>query len=206
MCLMFCLTGREYETRNFSFEEVNHHMAEKLALVCVSLHFRILLRIVFISSLVQLIASFPIVVNHCYSCVSLSIQKQILYYWLLNESKCLTLKKCFIFLQLAKKMLLKHISDVHFYSLSLLRISSRGQNWYNVDASYTQIAKEHGGIMRYIQVSCLGASPSSPSRMLRAKAAAEEAILRELPEVSCAPFFSFHMDLKFLACLFFFSR
>ena len=46
-----------------------------------------------------------------------------------------------------------------------------------------QIAKEHGGIMRFIQVSCLGASSTSPSRMLRAKAAAEEAILRELPEV-----------------------
>uniref|UniRef100_A0A5B7AR11 NAD-dependent epimerase/dehydratase domain-containing protein n=1 Tax=Davidia involucrata TaxID=16924 RepID=A0A5B7AR11_DAVIN len=46
------------------------------------------------------------------------------------------------------------------------------------------IAKEHGGIMRFIQVSCLGASPSSPSRMLRAKAASEEAILRELPEAT----------------------
>lgn len=46
-----------------------------------------------------------------------------------------------------------------------------------------QISKEHGGIMRFIQVSCLGASPSSPSRMLMAKAAAEEAVLRELPEV-----------------------
>ncbi|KAI4350308.1 hypothetical protein L6164_004776 [Bauhinia variegata] len=46
------------------------------------------------------------------------------------------------------------------------------------------IAKEHGGIMRFIQVSCLGASPSSPSRLLRAKAAAEEAILRELPEAT----------------------
>ncbi|KAL2238703.1 NADH dehydrogenase [ubiquinone] 1 alpha subcomplex subunit 9, mitochondrial [Sesamum indicum] len=72
------LIGREYETRNFSFEEVNHHMAEQLAL----------------------------------------------------------------------------------------------------------IAKEHGGIMRYIQVSCLGASPSSSSRMLRAKAAGEEAVLRELPEAT----------------------
>ncbi|KNA24805.1 hypothetical protein SOVF_012110 [Spinacia oleracea] len=69
------LIGREYETRNFSFEEVNHHMAEQLA----------------------------------------------------------------------------------------------------------QIAKEHGGIMRFIQVSSLGASPTSESRMLKAKAAAEEAILRELP-------------------------
>lgn len=46
------------------------------------------------------------------------------------------------------------------------------------------IAKEHGGIMRFIQVSCLGASPSSPSRMLRAKAAAEESVLRELPEAT----------------------
>ncbi|KAH6813739.1 Rossmann-fold superfamily protein [Perilla frutescens var. frutescens] len=72
------LIGREYETRNYSFEEVNHHMAEQLAV----------------------------------------------------------------------------------------------------------IAKEHCGIMRYIQVSCLGASPSSASKMLRAKAAAEEAILRELPEAT----------------------
>ncbi|KAL3645048.1 hypothetical protein CASFOL_010228 [Castilleja foliolosa] len=72
------LIGREYETRNYSFEEVNHHMAEQLA----------------------------------------------------------------------------------------------------------SIAKEHGGIMRYIQVSCLGASPSSPSKMLRTKAAAEEAVLRELPEAT----------------------
>ncbi|KAJ6826823.1 NADH dehydrogenase [ubiquinone] 1 alpha subcomplex subunit 9, mitochondrial [Iris pallida] len=46
------------------------------------------------------------------------------------------------------------------------------------------IAKEHGGIMRFIQMSCLGASSSSPSRMLRAKAAAEEAILREFPEAT----------------------
>ena len=37
--------------------------------------------------------------------------------------------------------------------------------------------------MRFIQVSCLGASSSSPSRYLKAKAAAEEAVLRELPEV-----------------------
>ncbi|CAA2998139.1 NADH dehydrogenase [ubiquinone] 1 alpha subcomplex subunit 9, mitochondrial [Olea europaea subsp. europaea] len=72
------LIGREYETRNYSFEEVNHHMAEQLAM----------------------------------------------------------------------------------------------------------IAKEHGGIMRFIQVSCLGASLSSSSRYLKSKAAAEEAILRELPEAT----------------------
>ncbi|KAL3604609.1 hypothetical protein D5086_005468 [Populus alba] len=46
------------------------------------------------------------------------------------------------------------------------------------------ISKEHGGIMRFIQVSCLGASASSPSRMLRAKAAGEEAVLREMPEAT----------------------
>lgn len=72
------LIGREYETRNYSFEEVNHHMAEQLAV----------------------------------------------------------------------------------------------------------ISKEHGGIMRFIHMSCLGASPNSESRMLKAKAAAEEAILRELPEAT----------------------
>ncbi|XP_010540921.1 PREDICTED: NADH dehydrogenase [ubiquinone] 1 alpha subcomplex subunit 9, mitochondrial [Tarenaya hassleriana] len=72
------LIGRDYETRNFSFEEVNHHMSEKLAM----------------------------------------------------------------------------------------------------------LAKEHGGIMRFIQVSCLGAAATSPSRMRRTKAAAEEAILKVLPEAT----------------------
>jgi NADH dehydrogenase (ubiquinone) 1 alpha subcomplex subunit 9 len=46
------------------------------------------------------------------------------------------------------------------------------------------IAKEHGGISRFIQVSCLGASASSPSRFLRAKAAGEESVLREFPEAT----------------------
>lgn len=46
------------------------------------------------------------------------------------------------------------------------------------------IAKEHGGIMRYIQVSCLGASSSSPSKLLQTKAAGEAALLRELPEAT----------------------
>uniref|UniRef100_A0A0E0NM92 Cyclin N-terminal domain-containing protein n=1 Tax=Oryza rufipogon TaxID=4529 RepID=A0A0E0NM92_ORYRU len=44
-----------------------------------------------------------------------------------------------------------------------------------------EISKEHGGFMRFIQVSCLGASASS-SRMLRAKAAGEESVLKEFPE------------------------
>ncbi|XP_050141066.1 NADH dehydrogenase [ubiquinone] 1 alpha subcomplex subunit 9, mitochondrial-like [Malus sylvestris] len=46
------------------------------------------------------------------------------------------------------------------------------------------ISKEHGVIMRFIQVSCLGASSSSPSRFLRTKAVAEEAVLSELLEVA----------------------
>lgn len=33
MLLPFVWAGREYETRNFSFEEVNHGMAEQLAMV-----------------------------------------------------------------------------------------------------------------------------------------------------------------------------
>ncbi|MQM03570.1 hypothetical protein Taro_036359, partial [Colocasia esculenta] len=91
------LIGREYETRNFSFEEVNHTMAEQLAMVGI----------------------------------------------------------CFCLLPIP---FLSGVLDV--------------------------IAKEHGGIMRFIQVSCLGASSTSPSRMLRAKATAEEAVLRELPEAT----------------------
>lgn len=74
-----------------------------------------------------------------------------------------------------------------------------------------QISKEHGGILRFIQVSCLGASPSSPSRMLRAKAAAEEAVLRELPEVHL--FFSlcrlnnlFRVPLSFVRAATFHSK
>ncbi|KAL9685893.1 hypothetical protein QQ045_023347 [Rhodiola kirilowii] len=54
----------------------------------------------------------------------------------------------------------------------------------NMAVQIAQIAKEHGGIMRFIQLSCLGASASSPSRVLRAKAAAEEAIMGELQEAT----------------------
>ncbi|KAH9602799.1 hypothetical protein KSS87_009286 [Heliosperma pusillum] len=55
---------------------------------------------------------------------------------------------------------------------------------YHMAEQLAVIAKEHGGIMRFIQVSSLGASPTSESRMLKAKAAAEEVILRELPEAT----------------------
>ncbi|KAM3223688.1 hypothetical protein ACQJBY_057194 [Aegilops geniculata] len=46
------------------------------------------------------------------------------------------------------------------------------------------ISKEHGGIVRFIQVSALGASASSPSKLLRAKAAGEESVLKEFPEAT----------------------
>ncbi|KAK9756834.1 hypothetical protein RND81_01G124000 [Saponaria officinalis] len=55
---------------------------------------------------------------------------------------------------------------------------------YHMAEQLAVIAKEHGGIMRFIQISCLGASTASESRMLKAKAAAEEVILRELPEAT----------------------
>lgn len=47
-----------------------------------------------------------------------------------------------------------------------------------------QIAREHGGIMRFIHVSCLGASESSPSRLLSTKAGGEKALLEKFPEVN----------------------
>ncbi|KAL9239074.1 hypothetical protein vseg_013426 [Gypsophila vaccaria] len=55
---------------------------------------------------------------------------------------------------------------------------------YHMAEQLAVIAKEHGGIMRFLQISCLGASATSESRMLKAKAAAEEVILRELPEAT----------------------
>ncbi|KAI4364106.1 hypothetical protein MLD38_020241 [Melastoma candidum] len=55
---------------------------------------------------------------------------------------------------------------------------------HSIPDALAMIAKEHGGIMRFIQVSCLGASASSPSRFLKAKAAGEEAVLREVPEAT----------------------
>ncbi|GAA0166543.1 hypothetical protein Leryth_021672 [Lithospermum erythrorhizon] len=55
---------------------------------------------------------------------------------------------------------------------------------HHMAAQLAQISREHGGIMRFIQVSSLGASSSSPSRMLRAKAAGEAAILQDLPEAT----------------------
>ncbi|KAL6911244.1 hypothetical protein ACP4OV_000049 [Aristida adscensionis] len=102
------LIGREYETRNYGFEEVNHHMAQQLAT----------LAILAVSG----------VESKCYLCESFSLRNSLIPYF--------------------------------------------------------SIAKEHGGIMRFIQVSCLGASPSSESRLFRAKAAGEESVLKEFPEAT----------------------
>jgi len=43
---------------------------------------------------------------------------------------------------------------------------------YQMAENLAKISKEHGGILRFIQVSCLGASASSPSRMFRTKVVA----------------------------------
>lgn len=58
--------------------------------------------------------------------------------------------------------------------------------------------------MRFIQISCLGASSSSPSRLFSSKAAAEEAVLREFPWVSYT--FSFHQLGCFFPCIEIFCR
>lgn len=58
--------------------------------------------------------------------------------------------------------------------------------------------------MRFIQISCLGASSSSPSRVFSTKAAAEEAVLRELPWVSYT--FSFLQLGCFFPCIEIFCR
>ncbi|KAL0459347.1 UNVERIFIED_CONTAM: NADH dehydrogenase [ubiquinone] 1 alpha subcomplex subunit, mitochondrial [Sesamum latifolium] len=83
-----------------------------------------------------------------------------------------------------------YVHDCLMHKMSSNRKGVRDQKFqfeevnHHMAEQLALIAKEHGGIMRYIQVSCLGASPSSPSRMLRAKAAGEEAVLRELPEAT----------------------
>lgn len=50
-----------------------------------------------------------------------------------------------------------------------------------------QLAREHGGILKYVQMSCLAAAPDSPSRLLRSKHAAEEVVKQNFPEVCLSP-------------------
>lgn len=45
----------------------------------------------------------------------------------------------------------------------------------------SRLSKQHGGIARYVQASCLGASMTSPSKMYRTKAIADEIALRHFP-------------------------
>ncbi|KAK8964068.1 hypothetical protein KSP40_PGU009506 [Platanthera guangdongensis] len=65
---------------------------------------------------------------------------------------------------------------------------TRNYSFENVNHAMSQhlavIAKEHGGIIRFVQISCLGASASSPSKMLRTKAASEESVLQNFPEAT----------------------
>ncbi|CAM6034026.1 unnamed protein product [Sphagnum compactum] len=55
---------------------------------------------------------------------------------------------------------------------------------YEISNRLSQLAKDHGGISKYIQISCLGASAASPSKQLRTKAAAEEVTLQNFPEAT----------------------
>ncbi|XP_024450113.1 NADH dehydrogenase [ubiquinone] 1 alpha subcomplex subunit 9, mitochondrial isoform X4 [Populus trichocarpa] len=92
-------------------------------------------------------------------------------------------------------------------SVPVLTISScchKHENWGNYSfeelnhgmaEQFAMISREQGGIMRFIQVSCFGASASSPSRVLRAKAAGEEAVLREMHRAAARCISSYHISL-----------
>eukprot|EP00897_Mesotaenium_endlicherianum_P000514 jgi/Mesen1/10463/ME000082S09966 len=56
----------------------------------------------------------------------------------------------------------------------------------NVDAAarIARLAADHGGVMRYMHVSCLGASPHAPSKQHQTKAAGEAATLAAFPEAT----------------------
>ncbi|KAG0596301.1 hypothetical protein M758_UG241300 [Ceratodon purpureus] len=53
---------------------------------------------------------------------------------------------------------------------------------YGISNRISKLAKEHGGILKYVQMSYLPAAPHSSSRLLRSKHAAEEAVLQNIPE------------------------
>lgn len=50
--------------------------------------------------------------------------------------------------------------------------------------SISRLSKQHGGIIRYAQGSCLGASLTSPSKFYRSKAIADEIALRHFPQAT----------------------
>ncbi|KAG0627697.1 hypothetical protein M758_2G221500 [Ceratodon purpureus] len=55
---------------------------------------------------------------------------------------------------------------------------------YGIADRISKLAKEHGGILKYVQMSSLAADPHSPSRLLRSKHAAEEAVFQNFPEAT----------------------
>ncbi|XP_024536724.1 NADH dehydrogenase [ubiquinone] 1 alpha subcomplex subunit 9, mitochondrial [Selaginella moellendorffii] len=67
----------------------------------------------------------------------------------------------------------------------------------NIDIAQriARISKEHGGIVRYIHTSCVGADENSPSKQHRTKALGEEAVRQEFPEATImrpASMFGYH--------------
>ncbi|KAH6559654.1 hypothetical protein KP509_1Z001900 [Ceratopteris richardii] len=53
-----------------------------------------------------------------------------------------------------------------------------------ITEAISRLSKQHGGILRYIQASCLGASITSPSKYFRTKAIADEIALRHFPQAT----------------------
>ncbi|GAB4830109.1 hypothetical protein Ancab_019751 [Ancistrocladus abbreviatus] len=204
------LIGREYETRNYSFEEVNHHMAEQLALGSRAVNGNKAVRpdglaIAFLEcyyGTVDLVEVYGLdLVVHLYGSVpqflsSLVVSRKIssvpskfllvdnlesVFSFVMEVLSSSYIEWC---MDALRKFFLLGLTAKESHCKESFFLFGHWRGWiYNMMILVKgMIAKEHGGIMRFIQVSCLGASPTSPSRMLKAKAAAEEAILRELPE------------------------
>nr|PNR63236.1 hypothetical protein PHYPA_001661 [Physcomitrium patens] len=55
---------------------------------------------------------------------------------------------------------------------------------HGISNRISKLAREHGGILKYVQMSCLAAAPDSPSRLLRSKHAAEEVVKQNFPEAT----------------------
>lgn len=53
-----------------------------------------------------------------------------------------------------------------------------------ITEALSRLSKQHGGIVRYIQGSCLGASMTSPSKYFQTKAIADEIALRHFPQAT----------------------
>ncbi|MCO5600557.1 hypothetical protein L7F22_054671 [Adiantum nelumboides] len=53
-----------------------------------------------------------------------------------------------------------------------------------ITEALSRLSKQHGGIVRYIQASCLGASITSPAKYFQTKAIADEIALRHFPQAT----------------------